>query len=107
MEVNLNYLFNQIADFSIKLLATKKDVKRQPKTHDYTQYSCNHDYIFEVAERENWGYMTGQGQGINQGDYLILSSGSNTLRYQVESVDYYSNPPDMWIALLRQVSREQ
>ncbi len=104
MEVNLNYLFNHIADFSIKVIAIKKDLKRQPKTHDYTQYSSNHDYIFEIAEREKCGYMTGQGRGINPGDYLILSSGSNTCRYQVESIDYYSNPPDMWIARLSQVS---
>lgn len=107
MEVNLNYLFNHITDFSIKVLAIKNKSKRQPKTYDYTQYNCNYDYIFEVAERENWAYMTGQGQGINKGDYLILFSGSNTMRYQVESIDYYSNPPDMWTALLRQASIEQ
>jgi MioC protein len=104
MEVNHNYFFNYIIGFFLKFLAIKK---QQPKGHDYTQYDCNHDYIFEVAEQGNWGYMTGQGQGINQGDHLILSNGSNILRYQVESIDYYSNPPDMWIALLRQVSREQ
>ncbi|MBE9166187.1 hypothetical protein IQ238_01110 [Pleurocapsales cyanobacterium LEGE 06147] len=96
-----------MTDFSIKLLAIKNKLKIQPKIHDYTQYDCNHDYIFEVAERENYGYMTGQGQGINQGDYLILSSGSNTLKYQVEEIEYYSNPSDMWIALLKEVSIEQ
>jgi len=107
MEVNLNYFFNHITDFLIKLLAIQKKLKRQPKIHNYTQYDCNHDYIFELAERENCGYMTSQGQGINRGDYLILSSGFNTNKYQVEEIEYYSNPSDMWIALLKQVSIEQ
>ncbi|MBE9169919.1 hypothetical protein IQ238_21130 [Pleurocapsales cyanobacterium LEGE 06147] len=100
MEVKLNYFSNYITNFSIKFLANRKKSNKQPKSHDYTQYDCNHDYIFEVVERENCAYMTGQGKSINKGDYLILSSGSNTIRYQVEEIEYYSNPPDMWIALI-------
>ncbi|MEI2581633.1 hypothetical protein [Scytonema sp. PRP1] len=48
--------------------------------------------------------MTGQGKGIKRGDYIILCNGSQSCRYQVEEIDYYSEPPDMWIALLNDVS---
>ncbi|WP_339381337.1 hypothetical protein [Brasilonema sp. UFV-L1] len=50
--------------------------------------------------------MTGQGKGVKRGDYIILRDSSNACRYQVEDIDYYSEPPDMWIALLQKVDFE-
>ncbi|WP_246275585.1 hypothetical protein [Brasilonema bromeliae] len=50
--------------------------------------------------------MTGQGTGIKRGDYIILCHSSRTCRYQVEDIDYYSEPPNMWIALLQEVDFE-
>lgn len=47
--------------------------------------------------------MTGIGKGIKPGDYLILQRDSELCRYQVEEIDYYSDPPDMWMALLKKV----
>lgn len=80
-------------------------VRSQPnnKTHDYTKYSERNNYIFEPTEGGNRGYLTGQGSGIKRGDYLILSDGSHCHRYQVEEIDYYSNPPDMWVASLKKI----
>lgn len=49
--------------------------------------------------------MTGRGQGIEGGDCLILSNGFDSCRYRVEKINYYSNPPDMWIALLKLADR--
>ena len=84
---------------TIKLLPTRS--KPNHKTHDYTQSHGGDDYIFDPIEEGNGGYLTGQGRGIERGDYLILSDGSHCHRYQVEEIDYYSNPPDMWIALVK------
>jgi len=42
--------------------------------------------------------MAGWGSGIKAGDYLILPNGSETTRYQVDSIDYRMDPPDMWFA---------
>lgn len=48
--------------------------------------------------------MTGQKKGLKQGDYLIVRDGSSLCRYQIEEIDYYCNPSDMWIALLKRVA---
>lgn len=72
------------------------------KTHHYTVSDEIHDHIFAPKNGGIRAYMTQQGKGIKRGDYLILQAGSNSNRYQVDKISYYSDPPDMWIALLRQ-----
>ncbi|WP_421658259.1 hypothetical protein [Leptothermofonsia sp. ETS-13] len=77
-------------------------LKRQ-KTHDYTRYEQGVDYVFEAIEPHGTrGYLTCQGKGVKPGDYVILRQGNAIVRYQVERIDYYSSPSDMWLALLVQ-----
>ncbi|GAB1545528.1 hypothetical protein NUACC21_82040 [Scytonema sp. NUACC21] len=94
--------FNTIA-LSLTNFLSNKLKRHKNKTYDYTKYVCGRDYVFELADNLTQGYMTGQGKGIQPGDYIILHDGSNSERYQVEAIDYYSEPPDMWIALLQKV----
>jgi MioC protein len=74
--------------------------KQKSKTYDYRQLIEGRDYIFESIEGGDRAYLTGQGKNVKRSDYLILSDRSH---YQVEKIDYYANPPDMWIALLKRV----
>jgi MioC protein len=82
-----------------------RSVRRKSRTHDYSLFVWGDDYIFEPIEEGSRGYMTGRGQGIEGGDCLILSNGFDSCRYRVEKINYYSNPPDMWIALLKLADR--
>jgi MioC protein len=77
--------------------------KPKEKTHDYSQLEKGSDYIFESVDGGSRGYMTGQGGGVKCGDYVILPAESNGGRYQVKEIDYYSNPSDVWTALLERV----
>lgn len=86
-----------------KIKIFSQGAKRKPKTYNYTKYVWGEDYIFESIDGENEGYMTGSGKGIERDDELILSNGTDSFRYRVEKIDYYSNPPDMWIAQLKKV----
>lgn len=74
--------------------------KQKQKIYDYRQLIEGQDYIFESIEGGDRAYITGQEKNIKRGDYLILS---DRFHYQVEEIDYYANPPDMWIALLKRV----
>jgi MioC protein len=85
--------------FKLQLTPAKLD----QKSHDYTQLEKGCDYIFESIDGGRRGYMTGQGKGIKPGEYFILSDESDHHRYQVKEIDYYSNPSDIWIALLERV----
>ncbi|AOY84651.2 hypothetical protein BJP36_13070 [Moorena producens JHB] len=77
--------------------------RRSNKTHDYTGYQEGRDYFFDSIDQGTTGQMAGQGKGIQPGDYLILRHRSKDFRYRVDEIDYYSSPPDMWIALLTPV----
>jgi hypothetical protein len=78
--------------------------RRKFKTHDYRRLVCGEDYVLEMKDESNCGYMTGQGSGIKCGDYLVLANNHELARYQIKEIDYYSNPPDLWIALVKKVA---
>lgn len=100
--INLRVVFSSLFSFLLN------KPKQQPnKTYDYTPYVSGRDYVFESVNDLKKGYMTGQGKGIKRGDYIILKNGSNYCRYQVEEIDYYSEPADMWIALLNEAIVER
>lgn len=78
-------------------------LKGEPRTHDFTKYVCGEDYIWEAGEAPQQAYMTGTGENIRRGDYIILNRQSQLYRYQIQSIDYYANPDDMWIAALKEI----
>jgi hypothetical protein len=47
--------------------------------------------------------MTSFGAGIKIDDFIIVDK-MNSATYQVVNIDYYLNPSDMWIAVLRKCS---
>ena len=65
--------------------------------------SWEQNVVLEPIEEGIKNYATGQGSGIKCGDYIILH-GPDITRYRVEVIDYYSDPSDMWVALLIKVS---
>ncbi|MBH8554707.1 hypothetical protein I8751_20560 [Nostocaceae cyanobacterium CENA357] len=79
-------------------------LSKKHKTHDYSQLIWGKDYVFESLSSGIEGQMTGIGKGIKPRDYIILQRGFETYRYRVEQIDYYSDPSDMWIALLKRES---
>jgi MioC protein len=77
--------------------------QRQNKVYDYTQYISGRDYVFEVNEDATKAYMTAHGKGIKVGDRILIQKGNFVYHYDVEAIDYYSNPSDMWMGCLIQV----
>ena len=97
--INPSVFFLSLTNFVLNKLRLHKN-----KTHDFTECVCGTDYVFEVAEEVTTAYMTAQSKGVKPGDYIVLLIGSESKRYQVEQVDYYSNPPNMWMALIKKVT---
>jgi hypothetical protein len=74
-------------------------------THDYTASEHGVDYAFEaIAPDSAKASMTGQKKGIKPGHIIVLRQNSNDVRYQVEHIDYYANPADMWTAQLIKIN---
>ncbi|MFN6517439.1 MAG: hypothetical protein RMY29_023570 [Nostoc sp. CreGUA01] len=98
--MNLSFsFFNKL----VLLTSPLKELKQRKKIHDYSEQVLGSDYIFERVNEGTIGYMTGVGNGIKASDRIILRQGSESYQYQIEEIDYYSYPSDMWIALLKQV----
>lgn len=88
--------------FKVPELLRRKP-KPEPVTHDYSERYWGHDYA--ITEIKNGGQeirMTGWGHNLNPGDFIIIQNnsiepGANpTTRYQIKSIEYQSNPRDMW-----------
>jgi hypothetical protein len=65
-----------------------------------------HDYaITEVIDGGRqlracgWGPLGGS--RIAEGDFILLQAGTTDTRYQVVSVEYVTDPADMWFAVLK------
>lgn len=97
--INFSKLFLALVDFASTQLR-----KQKHKIHDYTDAEYGKEYIFESSGNNTQGYMTARGKGVKVGDYIILRNGSTSYHYQVKEIDYYSNPADMWMALLQKAT---
>ncbi|MBW4612413.1 MAG: hypothetical protein KME21_03885 [Desmonostoc vinosum HA7617-LM4] len=93
--------FSLLSKLAQLQLPTNESTKN--KIHDYSQFIWGSDYVFEPLNEGTEGYMTGIGKGVKPGHQIILRRGSELYKYQVEAIDYYCDPPDMWIGLLRKV----
>jgi hypothetical protein len=71
--------------------------------HDLRHYRDGRDYLFTTISTGSRAYLTIQKSGIKIKDYLVLSLANELKQYQVESVEYYWEPEDMCILLLRRL----
>ena len=76
----------------------------QKRKHDFTQREAGLDYAFDPENHYKGGYLTGQNKNIKQGDLIILKVNQRFKKYEVEEIDYYSSPRDMWTAKLIDLS---
>ncbi len=98
--ININSNFN-----SFNLLPlferTINAVKRHLNTHNYTKLVCGIDYMCELIDDGRGACMTGFGQNVKPGNYIVWEQNNQSYCYQVQEVDYYFDPSDMWIAKLK------
>jgi hypothetical protein len=96
---------NQEVNFLSRLnFLLNRSKPRKNRTYDYTDYVCGRDYVFEpIADKPDSYYMTSQSKGIKPGDRIILQNASTAGFYEVEEIEYYSEPSDMWMALVKKV----
>ncbi|BAY61238.1 hypothetical protein NIES22_12990 [Calothrix brevissima NIES-22] len=105
IKTGINFTFILFSVF-LPIRSFGKDLKLTHKVHDYSQLVAGKDYILEIIDEGMKAYMTATGKGIKPQDYIILQSNSQNYRYKIESIDYYADPSDMWMALLKKVRFE-
>ncbi|WGV24473.1 hypothetical protein [Halotia branconii] len=103
IKIGINLSSNFINSLPL-LFSPVKRLSKKRKIHDYSHLVWGKDYVFESLNDGTEAQMTGMGKGIKPRDYIILQRGFETYRYRVEQIDYYSDPSDMWMALLKRES---
>lgn len=72
-----------------------------PATHDYgpNKRRWGHDYTIHKVYDNGLGLdLSGWGYGLEEGHYILLDNQGESTRYQIATIDYHRNPPDMWKA---------
>lgn len=72
-------------------------------THDYTnaRRGFGHDITYHPLDEKGIRLKaTGWGHGLKVGHFILLSNRAGSTRYQVESINYFTDPADMWGVVL-------
>ena len=79
----------------------------QPQTHDYTRMRWGHSVSFiSISDDGRSAKVLGHGFGVKEGDFLLLSNGSNaTTRYRIAKWEQ-KRPSDCWGADIEFAPRE-
>lgn len=81
----------------------------RPATWNYVDRYWGHDYVYHPQGKEGLtARMQGWGYDIEAGDYLILPANDGAAtRYRVDTIQYYSDPEDMWSAIVHFAPRDE
>jgi hypothetical protein len=92
-------IFSKIVSSLKKLFGSDRSMY---KTHDYSQDREGIDYFIEPAQNEPGWYLTSHGR-VKKGDRIILQQEGRLRQYQIEEIDRYSDRPDLFISLLKEL----
>jgi hypothetical protein len=99
-----NQALDSIKDLFIFLEKNYHKLKannRRPKLYTYTKSADSYSFVIEAVNSASLQYcMTAYGAGIRVGDFIVISDQESSVTFTVESIDYYLDPPDLWIACL-------
>lgn len=74
--------------------------------HHYTRQEWERDFTFESLDGGKQCYLRGRGGTIQQGDYIVVQSGSDMVRYQVDEINHDAYASSSWFALLHPCYRQ-
>jgi hypothetical protein len=83
-----------------------KNIRLEYKTHDYSKCQEGIDYFFEPAQKEVGWYLRSQGNA-ERGDRVILLKEGRLQQYQIEQIDRYSDRPDLFVSLLKEIKEDE
>ena len=68
--------------------------------HHYTRQEWERNFTFESLDGGKQCYLRGRGGTIQRSDYIVVQSGSDSVRYQVDEIDYDAHASNGWLTLL-------
>jgi hypothetical protein len=87
--------------FQSKYAYSVKSKCRQFKIHTYRNPENSTTFVLEPSKDDPLNYyMTGYGVDVKKGDFIVIEDDNSLMTYKVDCIDYYLDPPDLWMASL-------
>lgn len=91
-----------IAGIRAEWMNWRKPYHRAQTVHDLSHHRDGEDYVLDPVS-ETQAYLTGHAENVRPGDLLVLVHKHSVIQYRVEQIEYYSDPPHLWMALVSQL----
>jgi hypothetical protein len=103
--LSMNQTINHFRDlFSLLFKKTSHMFQKNNKQHKVHTYSgLNNSKSFVLSVEVNNPYkhcMSAYGTGIKAGDFIVIEDSTLSMKFKVDSINYYLDPPDFWMASL-------
>lgn len=86
----------------------KKYLQREEstKTFRYAASNIGETFALDTTPNPRLSYMTSLQAGVHLGDYIQIYHPDSTTTYQIQEIEYYAEPSDMWMAKLSKVDAD-
>lgn len=71
--------------------------------HHHPDGSNPEFFLDSIEDQPGFYQMTAQGPRLRIGQSIEIEQSGQYLTYQVDNIEYYSKPSDMWMAVLHKV----
>lgn len=79
--------------------------RNEAKIFSYDACNIGQTFALETNSDAGFTYMTCQQAGMQAGDWVRMMHPHKTTMYQIQEIEYYEEPSDMWMAKLRKFAR--
>ena len=87
----------------------QKHLYRKGKTKTFSYDACDigQAFVLESTLDSSFYYMTSLQSGVRSGDCVQIYYPDKIITYRIQEIEYYSEPSDMWIAILLKIGVDQ
>lgn len=78
--------------------------KRPLKTFHHHPDDVNQEFVIDsIEDKPGFYQITAQGPRVKPGESIEIEQFGQYLTYQVDNIEYYTEPSDMWMAILHKI----
>lgn len=77
--------------------------KGRTKTFSYVASNIGQTFVLDIAPDSSFCYMTSLQAGVQSGDCVEIYHPDQMITYQIQEIEYYAEPSDMWMAKLLKI----
>jgi hypothetical protein len=97
----INNFRNLFALFTKKASHIFQKNNERHKVHTYSGLNNSKSFVLSVDVKNPYKHcMSAYGAGIKAGDFIVIEDQILSMKFKVDSINYYLDPPDFWMASL-------